>query len=254
MSVPTPADNFPPPELTAIPAGVQPDFQLLKVIHQEINANAMAIPATRGGGNHGHLALTLSVADYNAIATTAPWNDPPHPGDAPVHAANATGAQITETNRAYKANLEEFALVAAVKASLKKILIAAVPETYIKTLKDDVIGYADVSVRAILEHLDTTYGTVTSDDLYENELAMDKAWSPTQPLEDLWNQILACKRYAQPHDPISDKKMIRSALTNLQTFGNNTTYKQLHPRGMCMLKSPKGCMVSHKPDASPMTS
>ena len=216
---PTPTDSFPHAELTAIPIGTQPDFLQLKVIHQELNANAMSIPSTRGGGNHGHLALVINTAQFNAITGTIPWEAPTHPGAAPVHVPMATAPQITETNQAYRANLEEFSLYAAIQASLKKQLIAAIPETYIKSKKDDMIGYANVTTLELLTHLDTAYGTVTNDDLQANEKAMGKEWSPTQPLEDLWNQILACKKYAQPHDPISERKMIRSALANLENSG-----------------------------------
>ena len=169
MTTPTPTDSYPHPELTPIEPGVKPDFAALKVIHQELNANAMSIPSTRGGGNHGHLAVTLATADFDAIAGTVPWANPAHPGAAPVHANGATAAQITETNRAYKANLSEYALYSTVIATLKKQLIAAIPETYIKTKKDDLIGYANITLYGLLEHLDTTYGVVTSDDLQDNE-------------------------------------------------------------------------------------
>ena len=219
MTTNTPTESYPHPELTPIAPGAKPDFASLKVIHQELNANAMSIPSTRGGGQHGHLAITLNDADYLAINNAIAWINPVHPGPAPVHAPGASGPQITEVNRAYKADLEEYQLYSTVIATLKKQLIAAIPETYIKAMKDDLIGYANVNVRELLEHLDTTYGVVTSDDLQDNEDAMDKVWSPTQPLEDLWNQILACKKYAEPHDPISDKKMIRSAIANLESSG-----------------------------------
>ena len=142
MSTLTPVDTFPHPELTAIPSDEKPTFINLKIIHQQLNANAMEIPSSRGGGQHGHLALVLSTAKYDAIPTTQPWVAPMHPGPAPVHGANPTAPQITEVNRAFKASLDEFMLFVATQAALKKQLLKAVPDTFTKTLKDDELGYA----------------------------------------------------------------------------------------------------------------
>lgn len=215
----TPTDSFPHGELQPIPLEDKPTFANLKVIHQQLNANAMAIPSSRGGGVHGHLALVIPTAQFDAIPATIPWQEPVHPGAAPAHAAAATSAQITETNRAYKANLDEFLLYVATSTALKKLLLAAVPDTFVELLKDDALGYANVTTLQLLNHLDTTYGTVTPDDLAANLATMDALWSPTQPIEDLWNQIRACQRYAAPHDPISDATTVRSAIANLNASG-----------------------------------
>ena len=91
----TPTNSFPHVDLTPIPIGTQPNFLTLKVIHQELNGNAMSIPTTRGGGQHRHLALALSTALINAIDGTAPWINPIHPGATPVHANNTTTPQIS---------------------------------------------------------------------------------------------------------------------------------------------------------------
>lgn len=102
----------------------------------------MSIPSTRGGGHHGYLALVIPATRYNAIPTTQPV----HPGAAPNHAPGSTAAQIAETNRQYKANLEEFQLFIMTETALKKCLIATVPDTFIEILKDEDFGYANVTV------------------------------------------------------------------------------------------------------------
>ena len=48
---------------------------------------------------------------------------------------------------------------------------------------------------------------------------MTRQWDPTQPLEDLWNQIRECRVYAEPHDPITEPTAIRAAVTNLTDSG-----------------------------------
>lgn len=67
--------------------------------------------------------------------------------------------------------------------------------------------------------LNTTYGTVTPDDLANNLEKMNATWSPTQPIEDLWNQIHKCQSYAEAYDPISNPMAVCSAVANLTISG-----------------------------------
>ncbi|CAB9524069.1 hypothetical protein SEMRO_1490_G277030.1 [Seminavis robusta] len=176
----TAIDNFAKATLTTIPADEKPTYNTLKIIHQELNANAMAVPSTLGGGHYGHLALVIPPASFNALPNTAPLVTPVHPGPEPIHGDAPTAAQITETNRTYAANENKFLIYRATETALQKQLLEAIPDTFIKSLKHEMYGYAQVTALAILTHLDTTYGKVNADDLEDN-------MSPTQPIEDLYN-------------------------------------------------------------------
>ena len=115
--------------------------------------------------------------------------------------------------------MEEFQLFHATKALLKTQLLAAVPDTYTKILKHTQFGYANTTVLQLLTHLDTTYGTVTFDDLNTNLQNMTHQWDPSQPLKDLWHQLRECRVYVEPHDPITEPTAIRAAITNLTASG-----------------------------------
>ncbi|CAB9516873.1 hypothetical protein SEMRO_812_G206090.1 [Seminavis robusta] len=80
-------------------------------------------------------------------------------------------------------------------------------------------GYAQLTVIQVLTHLDTTYGTVDAFDLAHNLKRMNATWSPSQPIEDLWNQIKDAQKFAADHDPITDQYAVRSALENLENSG-----------------------------------
>lgn len=210
--------QFPHQELTPLPATEKPTNASLRPLQKELNANAMSIPSVRGGGAHGHLALTMSAAAYLAVAGF-PFAAPVHPGPSPVHPAGATGPVITENNRQYAANLKEFAIFTAVEANLKKLLIQAVPNVYIDELNDEVLGFANTTTLALLTHLTSTYGTITADDLNKNLDDLNRAWTSSQPLEDLWKQIRICRLFAQTQDPISEPMAVRCAIQNLETSG-----------------------------------
>ncbi|CAB9517330.1 hypothetical protein SEMRO_849_G210550.1 [Seminavis robusta] len=220
-------DHFAKATLTAIPPDEKPTYNSLKTIHQELNDNAMAINSTLGGGHYGHLRLVLPPIKYNDLPNTIPWVNPLHPGEAPVHGVAPTGPQITETNRVYAANETKFLIYRATETALKKQLIEAVPDTFIKTLKHDMYGYAQVTVIAMLNHLDRTYGTVGPQDLSDNMKRMTAEWSPTQPIEDLYNQVKDAQKFAADHDPITDKHAVRAAIDNLENSGVFTNAKEM---------------------------
>ncbi|CAB9530774.1 hypothetical protein SEMRO_3036_G342570.1 [Seminavis robusta] len=48
---------------------------------------------------------------------------------------------------------------------------------------------------------------------------MAAPWSPTQPLEDLYNQVKDAQKSAADHDAITDKLAVRAAIKNLANSG-----------------------------------
>jgi hypothetical protein len=139
-----------------------------------------------------------------------------HPGPASVHSDAPTGPQTTETNRQYKADLKEYMTYLAVEAHL---LTQAIPGVYLEALNHDVLGFATTTRLAILTHLDTTYDTVTSDDLNQNPKDLTLPWNSTQPLEDLWTQVGNCCTFAADHNPITEAAVVRFTIENLDQSG-----------------------------------
>jgi hypothetical protein len=68
---------------------------------------------------------------------------------------------------------------------------------YLDVLNDDMVGFANISARAILDHLFTTYGNITAVDLENNFEHMRRAWDPQQPVESLFKQIQDFANYSE---------------------------------------------------------
>jgi hypothetical protein len=85
---------------------------------------------------------------------------PVHPGDAPIHAAGATAAQIAENIRLFNQVLTDHTLYHRVATELKAQVLAAVDNMYLHELEDVDFGFADVTPHTMLQHLQTTYGTL----------------------------------------------------------------------------------------------
>jgi hypothetical protein len=66
---------------------------------------------------------------------------------------------------------------------------------YLDILNDNMVGYANISARDMLDHLFETYGNITTVDLEINFENMRRDWDPQQPVESLFKQIQDCTDY-----------------------------------------------------------
>ena len=58
----------------------EPTFNKLHKIFRQLRENTAAGPCTLGGGANGYLGMLVSAAQYNTVATSAPFVPPPMPG------------------------------------------------------------------------------------------------------------------------------------------------------------------------------
>jgi hypothetical protein len=70
------------------------------------------------------------------------------------------------------------------QAFMKQIISVFEP-MYLDILNDNIVWYAKISERYMLDHLFETYGNITTVDLEINFEHMRRAWDPQQPVESL---------------------------------------------------------------------
>jgi hypothetical protein len=84
-----------------------------------------------------------------------------------------------------------------VQQALKKQVISVFEPMYLDILNYNMVGYANILARDMLDHLFKTYGNITVVDLEINFEHMRRAWGPHQPVESLLKQIQACANYSE---------------------------------------------------------
>jgi hypothetical protein len=186
-------ESFPHPHIPAIEG--QPNYETITDVTRLLNANAASIYSELGGGNYGHLSITLSTASYATLSPT-PFIEPANPGTTPIIPPLATAAIIGQTVRDHEENLRIWRQYNNVNAALKQQLISAISNIYIRTLQDRHTGFANVSTRELIEHLLRTYGNITPTDLAENDLRFKAAYDPAEPIETLYSQLEDAMDYA----------------------------------------------------------
>jgi hypothetical protein len=77
----------------------------------------------------------------------------------------------------------------SVQQALKKQIITVFYPMYLDILSDDMVCFANITAREILDHLFMTNCNITAVDLEYNFEQMHGAWDPQQPVESLFKQI-----------------------------------------------------------------
>jgi hypothetical protein len=124
------------------------------------------------------------------------WVNPTAPGRDPSN-TDGTAAQISAARHIWEEDVQTFRTYTSVQKALKTQIINVFEPIYLDVLNDDMVGFANIFARDILDHLFTTYGNITAVDLENNFEHMRRAWDPQQPVESLFKQIQDCADYSE---------------------------------------------------------
>jgi hypothetical protein len=89
-----------------------------------------------------------------------------------------------------------------VEQALKTQIISVFEPMYFYVSNDNMVGFANIYARHMLDHLFGTYGNITAVDLEINFEHMCRAWDPQQPVESLLKQIQDCAYYSEAGDVV----------------------------------------------------
>jgi hypothetical protein len=191
--------SFPHPILPTVQG--EPDYQTIHSIRKSLQANSRAIDTHLGGGTLGHLGIIISDASYAMIAPAtdaAPtlWVSPTSPGRAPAN-TDATAAQISAARHIWEEDVQNYRTYTSMQQALKKQIISVFEPMYMDVLNDNMVGFANISARDMLDHIFRTYCNIAAVDLEINFEHMRQAWDPQQPVESLFKKIQECADYSE---------------------------------------------------------
>jgi hypothetical protein len=191
--------SFPHPILPTVQG--EPDYQTIHATRKFLQANSRAIDTHLGGGTLGHLGLIISDASYAIIAPATAeeptlWETLNAPGRAPA-TTDGTAAQISAARQIWEEDVQTYQTCTSIQQALKKQIISVFEPMYLDILNDNMVGYAKISARDMLDHLFETYGKITAVDLEINFEHMRRAWDPQQPVETLFKKIQDCADYSE---------------------------------------------------------
>jgi hypothetical protein len=187
----------------------KPTYESLQNGLTELKANASSVPSTLGGGQHGHLGLLLSDARYTALAHAAPFISPGNPGPF-VPPAAGTGPQIEAAKDVWKQLQQTFELCQATEKALIAQIVEMVDPIYIRALLNRATGQYSSSIRELIDHLFTTYGRITPQQVKAKETELlNMHYDISQPVDHVCNCIDDLSDLADSaNSPLSSQQMI----------------------------------------------
>jgi hypothetical protein len=162
------------------------DVIAIRATRKFLQANSRAIDTHLGGGTLGHLGLIISDTSYAMIDPTtaagpALWTSPQAPGRAPAN-MDGTSTEISAARHIWEEDVQTYRTCTSVQQMSKKQIISVFEPIYLDILNDNMVGYANISARDMLDHLFENYGNITAVDLEINFKHMCQAWDPQQPV------------------------------------------------------------------------
>jgi hypothetical protein len=191
--------SFPHPILPSVEG--EPDYQTIHANRKFLQANSRAIDTHLGGGTLGHLGLIISDSAYSNISSPtaeAPtfWVSPNASGRAPAE-TDGTAAKLSAARHLWEEYVQTYRTCTSVQKALKKQIIGVFEPMYLEILNDNMVDYANISARDMLDHIFETYGNITAVDLEINFEHMRRAWDHQQSVESLFKQIQDCADYSE---------------------------------------------------------
>jgi hypothetical protein len=219
--------SFPHPILRTVEG--EPDYQTIHATRKFLQANSRDIDTHLGGGTLGHLGLIIPDASYAMIAPPTAeeptfWVTPNAPGRAPA-TTDGTAAQISAARHLWEEDVQTYRTYTSVQKALKKQIISVFEPMYLDILNDNMVGYANISVRDMLDHLFDTYTNIKAVDLEINFEHMRRAWDPQQPVETLFKQIQDCADYSE-----AGGRTHRSLTADQRWVCKNISNREFHER------------------------
>jgi hypothetical protein len=170
------------------------------------------------------LGLIVSDEAYSNIApptAEAPtfWLSPNAPGRAPAE-KDGTAAKLSTARHVWEEDVQTYRTCTSVQQALKNQIIGVFEPMYLEILNDNMVGYANISARDMVDHLFETYGNITAVDLEINFEHMRRSWDPQKPVESLFKQIQDCADYLEARGvPIGPSQQINVGYAKIFATG-----------------------------------
>src|SRR5210317_1532119 len=200
-----------------------PLYEEIADLRRVIGRNATTIRSLRGGGHHGHLAITMTPAEYDRIAPGTPFAPPATPVNTFTIPAGTSQVQAANLRKQYLKDCAEFNLYLNATKALKKQINDAVPTEFLDDIRDDYVGLANLTIPEIFDHIfDQPSGEVTEDDVEECRQSIEQQkYSLEEELAVYYKWLMDYQQYAQQGgEEVTNSTIMNIALRHIRATGH----------------------------------
>jgi hypothetical protein len=232
------AANFPTPKGLININNENERPTLVHILRFEKHLRACAITIPLPGETLGLLGAVMNTTKYKSINSNVTFTPPTDPGPPPTMPTPTTRSQTaaaaapdptthTNTLLQHQQDIQEhtqhkntYDRYVAGLAALTNLILSNIDHKFIDTLNNEWTGFTQVTPDTIMTYIKTEYGTVSDDELTENEAKLNEPWDPTTPIQVLYDHIEECKIFAEAgKDPIPERTILRKAYMAIKNTG-----------------------------------
>ena len=160
----------------------QPTTKTMNRMTEQMAQMVAPVKTTAWGGLHGSLALVLDDADYalitNNVIKTADALIKPVSINPKINDKSSPYKILTLQDK-WKTLQKEFDLQEAVTSIGVQHIIKCVEEQYVEELNKDYFGYANQTIKTLLDHLRTKWCKVMTKERTDTTEVFYQAWVPS---------------------------------------------------------------------------
>ena len=173
------------PDLTKIHG--ESTYESLRLIQNQLKADARSVHSSLGGGQLGHLGLVLTPAQY-ALLSPHPYIRPPRPPPLVLPAYQLPHVVQTAQNR-HNDQIKLLNECNNVEQALHQQIIKAVENAFLTALRNRLTNTIDVAIPVIFDYLFTNHGCVSPAMLQTEEAVKEMYYDITHPIDVIFNKI-----------------------------------------------------------------
>ena len=174
------------PDLTPIHG--EPSYESLRVLYNQIKANARYVHTTLGGGQFGHLGLVLTPQQY-ALLSPTPYDKTPRPPPLVIPGYQLPHVVQNEQSR-HAEQVRLFNECNNVENAIRQQIVKAVPDGYLTALRNRQTNTIDGSIPVIMDYLFSNHGRVTPAMLHAEEKEVKEMfYDPAHPIDVIFNKV-----------------------------------------------------------------
>lgn len=243
--------RLPHDPLTPLDPNVDPTPAAVRLLREEMYANARSCKTSNGGGRYGHLGQLMRADRYLAFAGvpytlsdqapifSPPVRDRPAPttthsgtvwwnpwtwgGDHPDQDLPDTDLQFKEYTDAkvqYNSAKAEWEAAHEFKRTMQQLIIQAVPRVHLLAFRCSMFGYSDIDPGVVLDSLIDKYGHITARELAANLERLKAPWNPDTPIQNAFANGELCRTFASDGAaPIPDWHYIHTMVDTFEQSG-----------------------------------
>lgn len=198
----------------------QPTDRDLSLLKKELVKIVSKEATSLGGGKHGHVGLLMKEEDYIKISNGGvPFVTPSHPGHHPARLSSVAATREMQLAK-HKADVITYETCAGVINGVKELIAGAVSEEWLEEIDDETLGFQNVSILEMLEHLENRGGDIDYIDIQDMKKERDAPWNTNEHIVTYFSGVQrAVKRLTKAGVTSDEVELLANALYSIKQSG-----------------------------------